>query len=71
MPDLTTRVDTLTPEEFVQEIDAALPRLSNTEAARLLEHARAWAIVCYPEQIPEALDSALTDLEDKWHAQTN
>jgi hypothetical protein len=71
MPNITPTPETLTPEEFVREIDAALPRLSNTEVARLLEHARAWAIVCYPEKTPQALDSALTSLEEKWHAQTN
>ncbi len=55
----------------MEEVAAALPRSSETEKSRLLEHARAWATVSYPEQIPAKLDMRLTQLEEQWQSRTN
>ena len=69
---MTNSTDTLfSPEQFVEEVAAALPRSSETEKSRLLEHARAWATVSYPEQIPAKLDMRLTQLEEQWQSRTN
>ncbi len=59
----------LNPEEFVEVVAAALPHSTAIEGWRLLEHARAWATVSYPEQMPRTLDERLTELEAQWQLQ--
>lgn len=61
----------LTPDEFVNAVADALPSSSKTEASRLLQHARAWADITYPDGLPAALDDRLTKLEDQWQSATN
>lgn len=55
--------DTLTPEEFVQQISDSLPDSTNRESRRLLDHARAWATVFYEGEIPPLLLNRLQRLE--------
>jgi hypothetical protein len=56
--------ETLTPEHFVDEVAAVLPESSSTEAHRLIEHARAWAIVYYSGDVPAALEARIDSLEE-------
>ncbi len=58
----------LTPEEFVEDVAAALPSSSTKERSRLLEHARAWADLTYPDGLPTALEARLKKLEEQWHS---
>ena len=56
----------LPPEQFVREIEKLLPRSIPSEQQRLLEHARAWAVVSYRGALPEALDQQLKTLEERY-----
>ena len=67
---MTNASDTsLNPEEFTEEVAAALPQSSRSERSRLLEQARAWANTSYPEEVPHELNVRLTELEEQWHSQ--
>lgn len=57
--------ETLSPESFLDEVAAALPRSSYTEGQRLLEHARAWATVFYAGALPTELGYRLRTLEGR------
>lgn len=54
---------TLSPEDFVRDIEQALPNCSPKEGARLVEHANAWATDRYDGEIPEPLLNRLKRLE--------
>jgi hypothetical protein len=56
---------TLTPEQFTNEVEKALPLSIPSEQKRLLEHARAWAIASYNGDVPEALNQQLKTLEER------
>lgn len=60
MPQLT---ETLSPEQFADEIAFVLPRSVPAERTRLLDHARAWATVYYTGDVPQALTDRLRRLE--------
>ena len=64
----TPETGVLTPEEFVEDVAAALSSSSVTEGSRLLEQARAWADVTYPDELPPALESRLKKMEDQWQS---
>lgn len=66
-----SETDVLTPEDFLDAVTDALPSSSKTEASRLLQHARAWADVTYPDGLPVELNSRLTSLEEQWQSATN
>lgn len=55
----------ITPLEFIQNIQQAAPRLSESELTRLKKHARAWATVFYQADIPASLERSLRELEVK------
>lgn len=57
--------ESLTPERFLEEVAAVLPRSTYAEGSRLLEHARAWATVFYAGAIPEPLGYQLRTLEGR------
>jgi hypothetical protein len=57
----------LTPEQFVDELEDALPGASPEEAKRLIEHARAWAIVYYEAEVPRELQARINSLEEENH----
>jgi hypothetical protein len=59
------RVD-FTPEEFTSEVERALPLSVPAEQKRLLEHAKAWAIVWHNGNVPEALNQQLKTLEERY-----
>jgi hypothetical protein len=56
----------LTPEQFVNEVESALPQSISTERKRLLEQARAWAVVSYDGEMPEALAQRIQSLEAQY-----
>jgi hypothetical protein len=56
----------LTPEEFTGRIERALPLSIPEEQKRLIEHARAWAIVTYDGAVPEFLDKRLENMEERY-----
>jgi hypothetical protein len=56
----------LTPEQFTHEMERALPLSIPSEQKRLLEQARAWAIVSYQGNVPESLNRQLTSLEERY-----
>jgi hypothetical protein len=62
----SAQTEQLTPEEYLAELRAALPSLSKTETARMLEHGRAWATVFYHGSIPAEVNSEFDELEAKW-----
>jgi hypothetical protein len=57
----------LTPEQFVEDLEDVLPGSSPEEAKRLIEHARAWAIVYYEAEVPRALQARIHSLEEENH----
>ena len=64
----TPETGVFTPEEFVEEVAAALPSSSDQEGFRLLEHARAWADLTYPDALPTTLETRIKKLEEQWHS---
>jgi hypothetical protein len=58
--------ETLTPEQFVDEVAAVLPESSSAEAYRLIHHARAWAIVYYNGDVPDQLTTRINALEGNY-----
>jgi hypothetical protein len=56
---------TLSPLEFVDQINKQLPFLSQTELAGLKEYARAWADEFYGEHVPTKVQLAVLQLEGK------
>lgn len=58
----------LSPEEFVQQIDQALPQSTPTERQRLLKHAEAWATVSYNGEVPAELSAHLRTLGAQWQS---
>lgn len=63
----TNMSEVLTPEQFVDELEDVLPRSSSEEAKRLIEHARAWAIVYYEAEVPRELQARINSLEEENH----
>ena len=61
----------LSPEHFITEVAQALPHSVSAERIRLLEHAKAWAEVSYPEGVPSALSTTFQELEDRWLSPKN
>jgi hypothetical protein len=59
--------EVLTPEQCVDELAAVLPRSTPTEAQRLIEHVRAWAIVYYEGDVPLTLVAQINELEEQNH----
>jgi hypothetical protein len=57
---------TLTPEQFTNEVERALPLSIPSERKRLLEHARAWAVSSYNGDVPKALNGQLKSLEERY-----
>ena len=57
---------TLTPEQFTNEVERALPISIPSEQKRLLEQARAWAVVSYQGSVPESQHQQLTRLEERY-----
>jgi len=55
----------LTPKEFIADINAHLPFLSEKELTRLKEHARAWAVVAYEGDVPDDVEESLKELENQ------
>jgi hypothetical protein len=55
-----------TPQQFVEEVEGALPLSTPQEQKRLLEHAKAWAIVWHNGNVPEALNQQLKTLEERY-----
>jgi hypothetical protein len=53
----------LTPEEFIQEVEQALPSSTPEEQYCLLNHARAWALVSYSGKVPVELVEQIHGLE--------
>jgi hypothetical protein len=45
----------LSPEEFISEVEQALPKCTPTEANRLVEYAKVWAIDRYNGEVPFGL----------------
>ena len=64
----TVQPKTVTPEDFIQQIEGALPKSTQKERNRLLEHARAWAVSFYEGKVPAALEYRLESLEARWHS---
>ena len=64
----TAQPKTVTPEEFLQQIEGALPKSTQKERDRLLEHARAWAVASYEGEIPTGFEYRLESLEARWHS---
>lgn len=60
----------LSPEEFTREVEEALSECSTTEAVRLVEHAKAWAIDRYEGDIPLELARRHNLLEARCHTLT-
>ena len=57
---------TLTPDQFIADLDLAMPRLSPAERIRMIAHGRAWAAVYYAESGPEPVANRLNCLEVTW-----
>jgi hypothetical protein len=57
---------TLTPEQFANDVERVLPLSIPSEQKRLLEHARAWAVSSYNGDVPEALNHQLKTLEERY-----
>jgi hypothetical protein len=56
----------LTAEQFVMEVERALPLSIPSERKRLLEHARAWAVISHQGDVPEGLNQQLKTLEERY-----
>ena len=64
----TTQQPSISPEEFLGPIKGALPKSTQNERNRLLEHARAWAVSFYEGEVPAGIESRLESLEARWHS---
>ena len=54
---------TLSPEDFLHQVEIVMPVSTGEEQQRLLQHARAWATVYYDGNLPAELTHNLTQLE--------
>jgi hypothetical protein len=64
----TAQQKAISPEEFLGQVEGALPKVIPKERNRLLEHARAWAISFYEGEMPVAMEHRLESLEAQWHS---
>jgi hypothetical protein len=58
----------ITPEQFIADVERALPKSTQKERDRLLQHARAWAVSFYEGEVPTAMQHRMESLEARWHS---
>jgi hypothetical protein len=64
----TLNEQTLTPEIFLNQVEKALSQSTQQERDRLLEHARAWAVVFYDGEVLPAIEHRMESLEARWQS---
>jgi hypothetical protein len=65
---MTGQQPSITPEEFIGQVELVLSKSTQTERNRLLEHARAWAVSFYTGDVPTEMQHCLESLEARWHS---